>query len=303
MSDKALRIAILEYISGLKDVDESSREISLNCLQETFGIQLDSSEAKEHSLKNKGLSLPEVFAKGLGQQQPTPSAPKAPVDPARAEEFKVEGNNFLKAANYSKAIESYTKAIELNDGNAIYWLNRAIAKINMTNYESALEDAEAAITRDPNYTKAYYRKGQCLAALNRINDAIAAFEEAERRASSDPTLLQNIREQLRQTRSLQVTGKLLDSDPDLVNKVASGLSETGALQDLATDPEFAAALQDVEQNGFSAAFKHFQNPKIAAKLEKLLPQLQSIFGASGAGAGAPGGLDLSALAGMFGGAK
>lgn len=43
---------------------------------------------------------------------------------ARADVMKNEGNNLMKDNQFEKALESYTKAIETDDTNPIYFCNR-----------------------------------------------------------------------------------------------------------------------------------------------------------------------------------
>jgi hypothetical protein len=57
-------------------------------------------------------------------QTPSPSTLSPQERNERAEKFKAEGNQQLQEKQYTKAIESYTKAIEMNPENAIYYANR-----------------------------------------------------------------------------------------------------------------------------------------------------------------------------------
>ncbi|QPG75319.1 hypothetical protein FOA43_002671 [Brettanomyces nanus] len=76
---------------------------------------------------------------------------------AEAEAFKNQGNEQLKKKNYDKAIDFYTKAINLN-ATAVYYANRAQAQIKHENFGLALNDANDAIRLDPDYLKGYYRR-------------------------------------------------------------------------------------------------------------------------------------------------
>lgn len=55
-----------------------------------------------------------------------------------AEKFKEEGNKQLQAGHFNQAIEQYTKAINCktpnNSHNAIYYSNRAFAKMKLGLY-------------------------------------------------------------------------------------------------------------------------------------------------------------------------
>lgn len=74
-----------------------------------------------------------------------------------ANEYKNKGNQELKLNNYEKAIEYYTKAIEINP-TSIYYSNRAQAQIKLENYGLAILDSNESIKLDKNYLKAYYRR-------------------------------------------------------------------------------------------------------------------------------------------------
>ena len=60
-----------------------------------------------------------------------------------------------------QAIELYSKAIELNPTNAVYYANRSISHLRLENYGYALADASRAIETDKSYLKAYYRYTTC----------------------------------------------------------------------------------------------------------------------------------------------
>ncbi len=69
-------------------------------------------------------------------------------------------------------MEGYSKAIQLNPSNAVYFGNRAFAHIKLEEYGSAVEDATAAIDLDPNYVKGYYRRGDSYLALGKFKLAL-----------------------------------------------------------------------------------------------------------------------------------
>lgn len=62
----------------------------------------------------------------------------------------------LAAHKYGQSVELYTRAIELNSQNAVYWANRAFAHTKLEEYGSAIQDATKAIEIDPKYSKATF---------------------------------------------------------------------------------------------------------------------------------------------------
>ncbi|TRY92578.1 hypothetical protein DNTS_020495 [Danionella cerebrum] len=90
----------------------------------------------------------------------------------------LEGNNHMKEENYSCAVECYTKAIELDQRNAVYYCNRAAAHSKLGNYTEATGDCERAIAIDPSYSKAYGRMGLALTSMSKYPEAISYFNKA-----------------------------------------------------------------------------------------------------------------------------
>lgn len=80
----------------------------------------------------------------------------------KSECLKQEGNTLFKNADYEKAIEKYTEAIDIcpkvnkNDRSILYG-NRAAAHKHIANPQIAIDDCTQAIELNSNYVKAYAR--------------------------------------------------------------------------------------------------------------------------------------------------
>ena len=61
-----------------------------------------------------------------------------------ADALKEEGNKAFQAKDYDKAIELFSKALELDPNNFVLWSNRSAAKAGKRQWQAALEDAEQA---------------------------------------------------------------------------------------------------------------------------------------------------------------
>ncbi|KAJ3093328.1 hypothetical protein HK100_006678, partial [Physocladia obscura] len=68
--------------------------------------------------------------------------------PTTPEEYKLLGNKNYSNKEFDRAIECYSKAIQLEPSNQIYWSNRLAAHMESGNYTSALDDCKIAIGRD-----------------------------------------------------------------------------------------------------------------------------------------------------------
>lgn len=97
---------------------------------------------------------------------------------AQAEGFKAEGNRRLAEKDFTQAVEMYTRAIELDPDNAVYYSNRSAAFLAMGDARGkALRDAEKCIELRPDWWKGYSRKGAAEHALKRFDAARATYNE------------------------------------------------------------------------------------------------------------------------------
>ncbi|XP_074575483.1 serine/threonine-protein phosphatase 5-like [Curcuma longa] len=112
----------------------------------------------------------------------------------QAEEIKLLANEAFKANKFSQAIVLYSKAIELNGLNAVYWANRAFAHTKLEEYGSAVQDASKAIEIDPRYSKAYYRRGAAYLAMGKFKEALKDFQQVKKICPNDPDATKKLKE-------------------------------------------------------------------------------------------------------------
>lgn len=94
-------------------------------------------------------------------------------------ELKEQGNNEFKAGNFKKAIKLYNQAAEQakssNDYEKEYFTcinNRSQCYLNLGDFEKAVEDSSLVLIKNPNDTKALYRRSKALKELNKLEDAL-----------------------------------------------------------------------------------------------------------------------------------
>jgi small glutamine-rich tetratricopeptide repeat-containing protein alpha len=170
-----------------------SQRFVVQCIGEAFGVDpSDQQQTEKLSIKPAGLqSIFDLFLKtrervATSSQSSTsaavPPTAKTPSaeDKATAEKHKQAGNAQMSAKKYDEAIDSYTKAIELDPSSPVYYSNRAAAyssKGDNLSHLSAVVDAEKAIEVDSSFIKAYHRLGyvsntQILASSNQLLDML-----------------------------------------------------------------------------------------------------------------------------------
>ncbi|UNI14029.1 hypothetical protein JDV02_000710 [Purpureocillium takamizusanense] len=103
-----------------------------------------------------------------------PSSP-VPTPMEDAEAYKAAGNRFFKERIYSKAIEQYTKAVDLFPDSPTFLSNRAAAFMSNGQYEAALEDCSHAADVDPQNSKILLRLARIYTGLGRPEEAMTTF--------------------------------------------------------------------------------------------------------------------------------
>lgn len=182
---KRLAYSIIHFLhdqltSGSLSSDaQESLEVAVQCLETAFGV---STEDQSLAVTE---TLPELFAAATVKvaEKPEVKVTEAGNSPsgaqlAEAEQLKSDGNEQMKVENYSAAVEFYSKAIQINPQNAVYYCNRAAAYSKLGNYAGAVQDCERAIGIDPNYSKAYGRMGLALSSLNKHTEAVGYYKKA-----------------------------------------------------------------------------------------------------------------------------
>jgi len=153
-----------------------------------------------------------------------------------ADEFKAAGNAALQAGKISDAIESYTKAINLDGSNHVYFSNRSAAYLKKGDGNNALEDANSCIALNPQFTKGFSRKGAALHALKRYNDSIAAYKGGLEKFPNDAGLKKGLEDVTREK----------DQPPPGMGGAppGGGLFSPTMLAQMAMDPRFKQYLED-----------------------------------------------------------
>ncbi|XP_029050912.1 small glutamine-rich tetratricopeptide repeat-containing protein alpha-like isoform X4 [Osmia bicornis bicornis] len=175
MAVKGLVAAIVQFLTQqLKDGDitadsRESLEVAIQCLESAYNVQASDAPGN--------LNLYEVYKSAI--ENAKPQVPEAtPEAKAEAERLKNEGNALMKAEKHHEALANYTKAIQLDGRNAVYYCNRAAAYSKIGNHQQAIKDCHNALSIDPFYSKAYGRLGLAYSSLDRHKEAKESYQKA-----------------------------------------------------------------------------------------------------------------------------
>ena len=132
-----------------------------------------------------------VYRQGFSEQ--CQSGPCEDSSVNESSRYRDAGNGFFSLGDYSRSLEFYNKALNLNQGDAKLLTNRVVAQVKLSKQKAqsqhlkeqqnilqrALQDSISAISADPSWVKGYYWKAVCLAELGQRGASLAAAAVAE----------------------------------------------------------------------------------------------------------------------------
>jgi hypothetical protein len=131
----------------------------------------------------------------------------------KAEEYKAKGNSYFKEKNFEKSIKYYTKAINKNPNNSIYYSNRALVYNITKEYEKAIEDGKKANDLDEKNIKAYLTTAKSLFSLNKLKESYETIQKGLKNDPKNELLLEFLNTNLKNF-SLEKEKEIISSDSD-----------------------------------------------------------------------------------------
>lgn len=99
-------------------------------------------------------------------------------------DYFIEGNKNFDRKRYDRAIESYTKAIEINPADYTFYSNRGLAHYQKRDYAAAIGDFDRALEINPNVALIYNNRG---VAFEDSGNRGRAVEDYRKAVELDPT--------------------------------------------------------------------------------------------------------------------
>jgi len=87
-------------------------------------------------------------------------------------------NDFYRANDFDRAIEHYTKALEINPKLVETYFNRGLAHTRKLDYENAVSDFTVVLELNPNVAEAYYTRGLIYEYTQEYELAIKDYKRA-----------------------------------------------------------------------------------------------------------------------------
>lgn len=197
-----------------------------------------------------------------------------------ANKFKALGNESFTKKDYDEAIKHFTKAIELNPNDHVFYSNRSACYASLGKFEEALEDATKCVNIKPDWAKGYTRKGLAEYYLALYDEAEATYKKGLELEPSNAQFTEGL-QKVQEAKKEEAGGSFPDLGglggqnqfyQQILMKLLTNPETSGYLQ----DPEFVKKLTDLQKNPANFA-QHLSDPK----MKKAFDVIMKDFGAGG----------------------
>jgi tetratricopeptide (TPR) repeat protein len=105
------------------------------------------------------------------------------INDQNSADWMLQGELRYALKQYQEALTSFNSAVALRQSqqltpSPLLYNNRALVRLQLQDYDLALEDIARAIALDSNFAPAWRNKGLVLETMNRNQEAIAAYDQA-----------------------------------------------------------------------------------------------------------------------------
>ncbi len=142
-------------------------------------LSLDASDALAYSIKSGALNRLHRYEEALQASEQAIFLLSNDVDA-----YVRKGNALLGLMRQQEAIQAYDQALQLSPSALIY-THKAIALNELAKFDEALYACQQAFRLSPDYADAYIQAGNALVGLERLQEALEAYDEALRLNSSN----------------------------------------------------------------------------------------------------------------------
>lgn len=149
-----------------------------------IGSAYDKKGDLEKAIEFYNMSLrehrtPETLNKlRVAEKKKIEDAKKALIDPEKAEEARLKGNEAFKKGDWTEAYTAYEDMAKRAPDDPRSYSNKAAALIKLGELPSALDECNTAIKKDKTFIRAYIRKAQTLFMMKRYPDCVDACDQA-----------------------------------------------------------------------------------------------------------------------------
>ncbi|KAK0726394.1 hypothetical protein B0T21DRAFT_33740 [Apiosordaria backusii] len=99
---------------------------------------------------------------------------------SKSQQLREEGNRHFQKGDYVRAEALYSQALIVDPSNPLLYTNRAMSRLRLSLWDSAITDCEACLRLSPDNLKAHYYLSQAHLALHAYSDALEHATRAHR---------------------------------------------------------------------------------------------------------------------------
>lgn len=107
-------------------------------------------------------------------------------------EYKNQGNQKFKAGDYGGAIELYTKAVNMEPDNHVFYSNRCAAYTSWGKFTEAEADARQCIQKNKSWAKGYFRLATALEKQSKFIECLKVLKDGLRVESNHKDLMRMV---------------------------------------------------------------------------------------------------------------
>ncbi|CCE62924.1 hypothetical protein TPHA_0D02880 [Tetrapisispora phaffii CBS 4417] len=188
-----------------------------------------------------------------------------------ADEYKQQGNTAFSAKEYEKAVDLFSKAIEVSpEPNHVLYSNRSACYTSLKKFTDALNDANECTKINPTWSKGYNRVGAAHYGLGDLDEAEKSYKKALELDASNKVAQEGL-EQVKRTqeaRKAQPDMGLTSmfNDPNLIEKLKSNPKTA----EMMNDPQLVAKLLSYRSNSQALSTELFSDPRLMTIMATLL---------------------------------
>jgi stress-induced-phosphoprotein 1 len=185
-------------------------------------------------------------------------------DDAKAEEAKQRGNDWFRQKDFAKAVAEYEEAVKRSPRDASIRNNLSAALTKIMDFNGAKTQIEKALEIDPNYVKAWSRKGDIEFAFKEYHKAMDSYQHGLELEPDNVACKQG----LTKTQVQITVGRATMTDEQKKEQAAHAMADP-EIQSILQDPVVQQVLRDFGENP-TAAQQAMRDAGMRAKIERLI---------------------------------
>jgi stress-induced-phosphoprotein 1 len=185
-------------------------------------------------------------------------------DDVKAEEAKQRGNEYFRQKEYAKAVADYEEAVKRSPKDPAIRNNLSAALTKILDFNGAKTQVEKALELDPNYVKAWARKGDIEFAFKEYHKAMDSYKHGLNLEPDNVACKQGI-----QKTQIQMTvGRATMTEEQKQDQAAHAMADP-EIQSILQDPVVQQVLRDFSENP-TAAQQAMRDAGMRGKIERLI---------------------------------